>query len=83
MNASLTAGGKGGGNGGISASGGLISRRTTSNGGANSLPGESPSNETFVTQTLKTVDVFKRNDALEEFSKEGSNKGGVLTLLFA
>jgi thiol-disulfide isomerase/thioredoxin len=83
MNASLTAGGKGGGNGGISGSGGLISRRTTSNGGANSLPGESPSNETFVTQTLKTVDVFKRNDALEEFSKEGSNKGGVLTLLFA
>ncbi|CAL6373258.1 unnamed protein product [Bathycoccus prasinos] len=75
---SLTAGGGGGGNG----SGGLISRRTTSNGGANSLPGESPSNETFVTQTLKTVDVFKRNDALEEFSKEGSNKGGVLTLLF-
>ena len=62
--------------------GGLISRRTTSNGGANSLPGDS-FKETFVERTLKTVDVFKRNDALDEFSKEGSNKGGVLTLAFA
>ena len=63
---------------------GLVSRRTTSNGGANSLPGEAPgTNETFVSQTLKTVDVFKRNDTLDEFGKDGTKKGGVLTIVFA
>ena len=31
-------------------------------------------NETFVSQTLKTVDVFKRNDTLDEFGKDGTKK---------